>query len=241
MNREDGHQGEFFKAFVLAIILNSVLFLSLPFLNKVRTGVITVIKKYPVSLYRLEAKEPKVVSKREERPKLNRIERPKRIEPTKQEKPKGEESPPLPMAPIMETEEVSAYEADVLNQPVVASSHPEGEPLAEEVEEEVEKESPPIYDISELDKPLRLLEYELPAYPPLAQKTGIKAVLLFRLLINEKGLVEKIELLESNVGDELGFHQEAKKAIKNWRFSKPQINGKGVSVFYILPLKFIPE
>lgn len=240
MNRAFGQEGQFLRAFILAIIFNFCIFSSLPFLNRIRARPITVIKKYPISLYQIQVKtqRPKLPASVKRSPQPKRIERPKKLEPEKEVKPKGEEKPLLvAKAPVLvrEEEAVPADEADILSSPEALSSHAEGET---EVEEE---EAPLIYDVSELDESLQLLKYELPAYPHLAQKTGVLAILVLRLLVNEEGLVEEIKLLESNVASELGFFKEAEKVIKDWRFSKPGINGKGVSVFYVFPLKFVAE
>lgn len=221
----------------MALILNFILFLSLPFLNKVREGEITLIKRYPVSLYRFEVKRQKLTTLPKAKPRQDEVERLREPEPLKKEISKGEKNQPEISAPIEETQGVLAYEGDLLSREELISSHIEGESKAEEIVEEPSI----VYDISELDRPLRLLKYELPAYPLLAQKRGIEATLVLRLLINEMGLVERIELLESNVGDEFGFLDEAKKVIKDWRFSKPMIKGKGVSVFYVFPLRFVPR
>lgn len=240
MNRAFGQEGQFLRAFILAIIFNFVIFSSLPFLNRIRARPITVIKKYPISLYQFQVKaqRPELPASVKRSPQPKRIERPKKLETKNEEvRPKGEERPTPAMAPVSVREEkaVPADEADILSSPEALSSHAEGET---EVEEE---ETPLIYDISELDESLQLLKYELPAYPHLAQKTGVLAILVLRLLVNEEGLVEEIKLLESNVASELGFFKEAEKVIKDWRFSKPGINGKGVSVFYVFPLKFVAE
>lgn len=234
MNKEFSRRKQFLKAFILAIIFNFVLFSWLPFLNKVRP--ITVVKKYPISLYRIEevkARKPQSPAKTRNSPQPKRIEKLKKLELGKEEKLKGEENPLPATAPVKEIETVPAYEADLLSQESVLSSHARGEPTANE-----EKTSP-IYDVSELDGTLQLVQYKLPNYPHLAQKTAVEAILILKLLISQEGLVEEIKLLESNVSDELGFFKEAKKAIKDWRFSKPKIAGEGVSVFYIFPLRFI--
>ena len=237
MNRAfGGQEGQFLKAFILAIIFNFVIFSSLPFLNRIRARPITVIKKYPISLYQFQVKaqRPELPASVKRSPQPKRI---KRLEAKKEEvRPKGEEKPLPAKAPVLvrEEETVPADEADILSSPEALSSHAEGET-------EVEEEAPLIYDISELDNSLRLLAYELPAYPHLARKTGVLAILVLRLLVNEEGLVEEIKLLESNVASELGFFKEAEKVIKDWRFSKPRINGEKVSVFYVFPLKFVAE
>lgn len=229
----NSYQGQFLRAFILAIIFNFVIFSSLPFLNRIRARPITVIKKYPISLYRFQVKaqRAKLPAKVKRMPQLKKVEARK-----KEVRLKGEERPSPAKAPVAvrEEEAVPADEADILSSPEVFSSHSKGEA-------EVEEEAPPVYDISELDNSLQLLEYELPTYPALAQKTGVLAILVLRLLVNEEGLVEEIKLLESNVASELGFFKEAEKVIKDWRFSKPRINGKGVSVFYVFPLKFVAE
>ncbi|MCK9212680.1 MAG: energy transducer TonB [Ignavibacteriaceae bacterium] len=87
----------------------------------------------------------------------------------------------------------------------------------------------------EVDKAPTLKSQLKPAYPKLAKLAGIEGTVYLKLLINEKGSVEKAKV-EQGVKDMLD--NSALEAAKKALFSPAMLNNKGVKVWVILPVAF---
>lgn len=97
-----------------------------------------------------------------------------------------------------------------------------------------------IFEADKLDRPLKIISFSPPKYPKDAKENGISGIVKVRLLINREGLVESIEVIEENPKG-FGFKEEVLKVVKDYRFEKPTILGRPVSVYCILPLRFSLE
>ena len=87
----------------------------------------------------------------------------------------------------------------------------------------------------EVDKAPALKSQLKPAYPKLAKLAGIEGTVYLKLLINEKGNVEKAKV-EQGVKDMLD--NSALDAAKKALFSPAMLNNKAVKVWVILPVAF---
>jgi TonB family protein len=87
----------------------------------------------------------------------------------------------------------------------------------------------------EVDKPPVLKSQLRPVYPKLAKLSGIEGTVYLKLLINEKGNVEKAKV-EQGVKDMLD--NSALDAAKKALFSPAMLNNKAVKVWVILPVAF---
>jgi outer membrane biosynthesis protein TonB len=59
-----------------------------------------------------------------------------------------------------------------------------------------------------------------------------------KILVNQEGEPANIEVLKDELKDFPSFSKNTKKAVSQWRFSKPIINKSSVCVWYILPIRF---
>ena len=87
----------------------------------------------------------------------------------------------------------------------------------------------------EVDKAPTLKSQLKPAYPKLAKLAGIEGTVYLKLLISEKGNVEKAKV-EQGVKDMLD--NAAIDAAKKASFSPAMLNNKAVKVWVILPVAF---
>jgi len=87
----------------------------------------------------------------------------------------------------------------------------------------------------EVDKAPSLKSQLKPVYPKLAKLAGIEGTVYLKLLINEKGNVEKAKV-EQGVKDMLD--NSALDAAKKASFSPAMLNNKAVKVWVILPVAF---
>ena len=89
-------------------------------------------------------------------------------------------------------------------------------------------------ECSEITHP-ETIEKVNPTYPPEARKAGITGRVVLRSVISDEGVVEDLEVLESQ--DEL-LTAAAVEAVKQWRFEPAKCDGKPVGVYYNLTIKF---
>lgn len=75
-----------------------------------------------------------------------------------------------------------------------------------------------------------------PAYPRRADEDGIEAMVEVRLLVDERGRVEQIEVLGAPPG--YGFEAALKKASARWRFEPARLGGVAVPQWVRLPWHF---
>ena len=87
----------------------------------------------------------------------------------------------------------------------------------------------------EVDKAPSLKSQLKPVYPKLAKLAGIEGTVYLKLLISEKGNVEKVKV-EQGVKDMLD--NAAIDAAKKASFSPAMLNNKAVKVWVILPVAF---
>lgn len=77
---------------------------------------------------------------------------------------------------------------------------------------------------------------EPPEYPADARAAGTQAVVILKIVINEKGEVTRVDVLR---GDE-PFTTAAMSAVKRWHYSPAQLDGKAIAVFKIVKVTFKP-
>lgn len=87
----------------------------------------------------------------------------------------------------------------------------------------------------EVDKAPELKSQLQPVYPQIAKLAGIQGVVYLKLLVNEKGKVEEIKILQ---GAKEMLDNAAIVAAKEAKFSPALIGNKPVKVWIILPVSF---
>jgi len=74
-----------------------------------------------------------------------------------------------------------------------------------------------------------------PKYPEAARQARMQGVVVLECVIGTNGRVKSVKVLR---GMPLGLTQSAVAAVKKWRFKPSTLNGKPVSVIYILTVRF---
>jgi TonB family protein len=78
-----------------------------------------------------------------------------------------------------------------------------------------------------------------PAYPEMARLAGIQGRVFVRVLIDEQGRAAKAEIVKRVPADTKVFDKATIDYIMSARFSPGQINGKKVSVWMTIPVRFL--
>lgn len=147
-----------------------------------------------------------------------------------------EESPII--VPKVEHTEISAPTA-VIQEPILGKERGEGMGGEGTQDSFLEPpEEPPIFEVKDLDEPLKVIKYVRPEYPSLAGKDLPAGLILLKILVNQEGEPAKIEILKDELKAFPSFSTNAKRSVRQWRFSKPMINKSPVCVWYILPMRF---
>lgn len=92
------------------------------------------------------------------------------------------------------------------------------------------------FDIGDLDEVPRILTMIKPDYPEKLRQEGIEGKVVLKFLIHFTGSVGDVVILEPSQYKE--FNDASVKAVKKWNFSSPIINGKPVSAWFKVPIKF---
>ena len=95
------------------------------------------------------------------------------------------------------------------------------------------KEPVPVGGI--VQAPKRIAEVS-PIYPPIALAARKGGLVILQAVIDEEGLVREVKVLRS---DPL-FDQSAMAAVKQWRFTKPTLNGQPIPVVMTVTVTFSP-
>ncbi len=88
----------------------------------------------------------------------------------------------------------------------------------------------------ELEQPVPLYGEDPIAYPLDLWDEGVEGTALLRLLVNEEGAVDSIEVVESS-GHE-GLDEAARSGARELRFEPGRINGKRSPMWASLPVEF---
>lgn len=80
-----------------------------------------------------------------------------------------------------------------------------------------------------------------PDYPSQAEAIGysLKVIVSVKFLVGLNGEISKIEIIKSHA--KLGFDEEVKKAIKQWKFKPIYYHGKNIKVYFEKDFVFYPK
>ena len=93
-----------------------------------------------------------------------------------------------------------------------------------------------VYQMGQVDQDASAGRIDPPAYPRRAKEDLVEAHLELRLLVDERGRVEKIEVLGAPPG--YGFESAVENASRSWRFQPAQLGGVPVPQWVRMPLDF---
>jgi protein TonB len=116
------------------------------------------------------------------------------------------------------------------------------EPTVSTVEAETEIDLPPpveagqLFDLDQVDVRPLARSRDLPRYPRRARRLGKQGRVTMRILIDHRGTVEQVELIEGIPGTDLT--DAAIEAARGWRFSPAREAGQPVRVWRDVVLNF---
>ncbi len=93
-----------------------------------------------------------------------------------------------------------------------------------------------IFSVQDLDAPLTPLASIPPMFPLRAKRRNIEGWVKVKFLVNRKGLVEKIDIIDSHPADI--FDQSAVRAVSAWRFKPGMVEGVPVKTWAEQTIKF---
>jgi protein TonB len=92
------------------------------------------------------------------------------------------------------------------------------------------------YNAEDLDQPPRAIAKVPPLYPYRAKRMEIEGYVKVRFLVDKKGAVTNITVLESQ--PEGVFESSVKKILPTWRFNPGKIMGEPVSSWVVTTIRF---
>lgn len=93
-----------------------------------------------------------------------------------------------------------------------------------------------VYQLGQVDQDAQASKIVDPPYPRRAKEDGVEASVDLRLLIDERGRIEQIEVLGAPPG--YGFDAALKKASQQWRFKPAFLGGVPVPQWVRMPYSF---
>ena len=103
-----------------------------------------------------------------------------------------------------------------------------------EKKQKIKKSTPTTY-IKENSRPM-LKQNPKPVYPAAARRRGMQGVVLLKVNVNNKGNVEKLDVLQSSGYKVLDL--SAVNSVKHWKFIPAKIGEDSVSSVIEIPIKF---
>jgi protein TonB len=209
-----GSAGKRFPAWILpalcaALGINAVLFLLLPLLTQTRVSPVVGSEPVGVNLVRLPEPDP----------------------PPEEEPPRP---PPEPRKPVLS----DAFQPELLKPRFEKLEMPT---LNLRVDSRLVGIPSDIglklfYDAQELDQPPQALAKVPPLYPYKAKRMEIEGFVKVRFLVDEKGKVSRITILESE--PEGMFESSVMRILPAWKFTPGKIMGAPVSSWVVTTIRF---
>jgi len=217
-------------ALVCAVLVNAVVFLSIPFLNTVREQ--ETEKPYtgkPVTVsYQMEKSREK--------------EKKSQPEPAQSKRPKPSPQPP----PLPQPQQTSPHIRTELDLPEPRFEMPDpgigtvavSAPRAKAPDTPPKQPSPgsDAFSLRQVDQKPRIISRIQPIYPHRARQKGISGKVTLKFLVTESGSVKKISVLSAK--PEGVFEDSAVSAVRKWRFEPGRLDGEPVPTWVKLPVSF---
>lgn len=224
---------EILIALVCAVLINAVIFFSIPFLNTVREQ--ETKKPYTgtpvaVSYQAEETKDERDDSQPESRPERAQSERP---EPTPRAPDLSEHQPDSPqMRTDLDLPEPS-FELPDPGVGTVAVSAPES---TSEHAAEQPASGPEAVSLRQVDRKPQIVSRVEPLYPRRARQREITGEVVLKFLVDEQGEVKKATVVSAEPKGV--FEDSAVSAVKKWRFEPGRMDGEPVPTWVRLPISF---
>ena len=92
------------------------------------------------------------------------------------------------------------------------------------------------YDIGDIDHPISAIVRIPPVYPMRARRLGVEGFVTVKLLVSEKGIVERTEILAAQ--PEGVFEKSVLQCTPSWRFTPGTLDGVPVKTFVTTTIRF---
>ncbi len=143
------------------------------------------------------------------------------------------EKPPLEILPP----ETQIVETQIAEKQISDKQMPETQTLAKQAREKFSLPTPRVhYHAKELDLPLTALVKPSPVYPLKASRRGIQGWVKVQFIVNTSGLVEDVEIIQSNPSKV--FDKNVIKCVAQWKFKPGTVEGALVSTLVKTTIKF---
>ncbi|MCF8030912.1 MAG: energy transducer TonB [Desulfohalobiaceae bacterium] len=217
-------------AVICAVLINAVIFLSIPFLNTVREQ--EAKKSYMGTPVTVSYQAEKSANKPED------SEPDQKPEPEQSVQPKPSPRPPdlserQPEAPETRSDldlpepSFELPEADIGS---VAISAPETRAPKQP------SSGPEAVSLRQVDRKPRVLSRVEPVYPRRARQRDITGKVVLKFLVGKDGTVKRISVVSADPGGV--FEDSAISAVKKWRFEPGRVDGEPVPTWVRLPVSF---
>lgn len=133
---------------------------------------------------------------------------------------------------IKKTQSEQTITTQPLPEPAVVEAPIESPPLPEPVV----KAPPPPPPLPKIISGVEYLKAPEPDYPPLAKRMGEEGRVTLRVLVNEKGNPDQVDVQQTSGSSRLD--EEARQAILRSKFKPHVEDGKAIAVYTIVPITF---
>jgi protein TonB len=227
----------------VAIILNMLIFLTIPFLSQLReaepeerpfAGTPTMVSMQPADAPETDSQDEEKTTEPEEPQDPPRPE----FEPQN-----VEFSPPSP--PDLPELELDVPEMDLGQISVSQPREPEPVESAPQPSPAPDKQKPKPsepaakqagFSLDQVDSHPRLTGKVNPTYPFQAKRRGIEGKVILRFLVDKKGQVSQVSVKHAQ--PEGTFEQSAIKAVRQWQFEPAKKDGRFVATWVEVPIRF---
>ena len=111
---------------------------------------------------------------------------------------------------------------------------PEAPPVVFMPDIGVSEEEKEFFELDEVEEIPKRLKNIIPEYPVIAERAGIQGTVTLKVLVNEKGIVDSVEVIE---GHSI-FRKPAIDAAKATTFTPAKYNDRAVACWVIMPYRF---
>ncbi|HQR47679.1 MAG TPA: energy transducer TonB, partial [Thermoanaerobaculia bacterium] len=94
-----------------------------------------------------------------------------------------------------------------------------------------------LVDIAQVDTEPEVVSSLKPEVPPLARMRRVGGTVLLRVLVNEKGQTEAVEILR-DTSPRVGLAESSKSAVERWTWKPATKNGRKVRTWTTVPVPF---
>ena len=110
----------------------------------------------------------------------------------------------------------------------------EGQVVVAPVEEEY---IPKPEEFVPVEKQPEIISAPPPEYPAMARNAGVTGTVIVQFLVKKNGEIGEIKVLKANPPG-LGFEDEARKAVRQWKMKPAINNGQPVAIWVTQPIRF---